>query len=204
MTVDPYVGSAGGQPRLILPFPNINRPPTAAEWNRTMRTLYTWANSLLLPVSGSGLVLTANGGFELDSDFTTGTFDWVADYQEGFTYLQSDRQTFEFPDDSVSIVVLSVAIRGKSGLDPVGYWTAEPPCNQATMQLYVPGPLLVADSDGQFNPVEASRTGFHIAGMLGYSNSSETVIGVPNASFDSTNTLASDGWVNILTFEPAP
>lgn len=53
MSIDPYVGSAGGQPRLLLP----NMKGFGRKMDANLRTLYTWANSLRLGgSSGSSFI----------------------------------------------------------------------------------------------------------------------------------------------------
>ena len=57
-----YPGSAGGQPRLTLPFTKLNPqdPKFAEKFEAVTRTLTTWANSLLLGSSGASLAGYAN------------------------------------------------------------------------------------------------------------------------------------------------
>lgn len=96
-----YVGSAGGQPRLTLPFSNLQSPPTAAEWNRTMRTLYTWANSLSSGGSGGGMLAFGVYGATGPSG---NIVQWTA-VADAAGMLGGDAETFTPPENAVALTL---------------------------------------------------------------------------------------------------
>lgn len=201
MTIN-YGGDAGGQPRLLIPtIDKIEDPAVEIAMNSILR----WANTLLMPAPGTGLSLKYYGGFSVNSR-SGGNLTWNVDQQlGGWVYLQPDTFTFEYPNDTISIVVLNVAAASSHG-SLEGFLSAEPPCNRPTEAIHIPaGTFAVqgsvigpdASSDGGFNG--GSVTGFHLAGVLGQANSSQVAqIAVHNGlAFSDLTTL--EGWLNIVT-----
>lgn len=101
MTIDPYVGSAGGQPRLTIPY--MNDPSLGPKMNRILRTIYTWANSLLLPTASSSSITA--WWFGSTNDVGANPITWTEITSSGFAYIgDSGTEIVALPDSSISLI----------------------------------------------------------------------------------------------------
>lgn len=109
MTMDPYVGSAGGQPRVTFPFMSLNPddPRFQQKFEANMRTLYTWANSLLLGGSSSGRMLAwAKYTSTIGDNTTKNPVVWTLTTGSGFGYFDGSIETIvAFPPDSLNLLL---------------------------------------------------------------------------------------------------
>ena len=102
-----YPGSAGGQPRLTLPFTSLNPqdPKFAQKFEAITRTLTTWANSLLLGSSGASLAGYANYTATIGNNTTVNPVTWSAGLHS-FSYFNGAEQLLQsFPTASVSLLL---------------------------------------------------------------------------------------------------
>ena len=104
-----YPGSAGGQPRLTLPFTrlNPNDPKFAEKFDAITRTLLTWANSLLLSTPSTGGVIDFGGWTATVSNNThPNPVTWTPGISGGsFNYFDAGVQYIQgFPTSSFSII----------------------------------------------------------------------------------------------------
>ncbi len=112
MPVDRYVGSAGGQPRLTIPYMNQFEDPKV---NVAMRTIYTWANSLLMP--SAGMPDAINVG-TYTSDAPASPLTWIEQPDTSFEYVLKDNQSIVVPLDpdadhlSFTLMIVRVALEG--------------------------------------------------------------------------------------------
>jgi hypothetical protein len=115
MTIN-YAGSAGGQPRLFIPSMGQFQDPAVQT---AMQQILQWANTLMLGTGG--LIAAASfeaTGLDTWNSFSSPTFsyqaaiEWSAIAGEVGTwvYLQSDNETFNFPDDSITIVTGALSL----------------------------------------------------------------------------------------------
>lgn len=158
MSVDRYAGSAGGQPRLLIPtIDRIVDPATKQAMNQILR----WANTLLLGASSGGLLAY---GFYTSSSVGN-PVSWN-ESSASFAYVASG--LISFPPDSVNLIItkfnvsafegsltdpveLGVAIQGNAGVTNLdaGYFTG---AVNTTSDAYSAAPIasFLFDTSGPF------------------------------------------------------
>lgn len=148
MTVDPNVGSAGGQPRLLLP----NMTGFGAAMDANLRSLYTWANSLLLPSAPSGAGMLALAVYSA-TNISAGPITWVADTPtSGFAYLSPLTELSALPADSYTRMWLGIGLSagGLTG-DPLG---AQIQVEDSTPLVVLTMGLAIGNSGGSIDSLE--------------------------------------------------
>jgi hypothetical protein len=116
MTVDPYIGSAGGQPRLFIPTMGQFQDPSVET---AMNVILRWANSLLLGTSSPGALLQYGfyNGSVVGSAGTTNPVPWTA-VDSSFSYT-SGSGLIGFPTNSVNLLTVRLDEAFPAGIDPV-------------------------------------------------------------------------------------
>jgi hypothetical protein len=100
MTVDKYLGSGGGQPRLIIPMMGKFQDPAVEQ---TMQTILRWANSLLL--GGGGITGWFFGTGDGPPDGGAGTQTvWTQAFAGTFVYFDVTNTFIEhLPSNSLTL-----------------------------------------------------------------------------------------------------
>jgi hypothetical protein len=116
MTVDPYIGSAGGQPRLFIPTMGQFQDPSVET---AMNVILRWANSLLLNSSTGGVVAYAGFTALVGDNTHPNPVTWTGTISDGvFHYMDSGVQNIvAFPSHSYSIIQYGWSTNG-GGVSP--------------------------------------------------------------------------------------
>lgn len=97
-----YAGSAGGQPRLLIPTINAIVDPAT---NNAMNAILRWANTLML--GGGGL---SNWACYPVAGETSTVIDWAGPPVSNFEYVQSDNETILFPPGTITLVIVDLSV----------------------------------------------------------------------------------------------
>jgi hypothetical protein len=154
MSIDKYIGSAGGQPRLIIPQIDKIQDPAVRD---AMQAIYRWANALLYttPSPSSGLLAFASYSERIVPG--TNPITWSTKLAGGtYDYLDLNAQYIvQLPPNAITLILYGLEYAsGSPPADPAFYLQLNGgPASTIPIQM-----VLAPTSSGQWG-----ATGFSIA-----------------------------------------